>query len=95
MGESLGERKQQEKIPVLLGLRRKYAVLAGHPRPLWRNRVDLSLQDTVQIPHAWIEHIYHVGSSISCSSIVQSGLIAGGKIGKKDDKQYSSQQGTL
>ena len=35
MAESLGERKQQENIPVPLGLRRKYSAFAGHPRPLW------------------------------------------------------------
>ena len=49
MAESLGERKQQEKIPVLLGLRRTYSVLAGHSGG---NRVDLSLQDNVKIPYA-------------------------------------------
>ena len=38
MFESLGDRKQQEKIPVLLGMRRKYVVLAGHPRPVWRKQ---------------------------------------------------------
>ena len=79
MVESLGDRKQQEKIPVLLGLRRKYAVL----------------QDKVKIPYAWIEYNYHVGHPIFCNSIVQSGLIAGGKLGKEDDKLYSSQQWIL
>ena len=48
------------------------------------NSVDLSLQDNEQIPHDWMEHIHHVGSSISCSSKIRSGLIAGGKIGKDD-----------
>ena len=27
------------------------------------NKVDLSLQDTVEIPYTWIEYIYHAGSS--------------------------------
>ena len=48
------------------------------------NSVDLSLQDNEQIPHDWMEHIHHVGSSISCSSKIRSGLIAGGEIGKDD-----------
>ena len=42
------------------------------------NRVDLSLQGHVQILHDWVEYIYQVGSWISCSSIIQSGPIAGG-----------------
>ena len=33
-------------------------------------RVDLSLQDNVQIPHERIDYIYFVGSSISCSSVL-------------------------
>ena len=48
-------------------------------RPLWRKKkFDLSLQDNVQIPYNWREYIHHGGSSRCRSSIVQSGLIAGG-----------------
>ena len=84
MTESLGERKQQEKIPLLRGFRRCNILYSpaihGHTGS---NRVDLSLQDNVEIPYAWIEYINHVGSSLSCNSIVQSGLIAGGQTWKE------------
>ena len=44
-----------------------------------RDGVDLPLQDNVEIPYAWMEHIDPVGSSVSCNSVIQCGLIAGGK----------------
>ena len=34
------------------------------------NGVDLSLQDNVQIPYAWIDYIDHVFSLLSCNSII-------------------------
>ena len=40
------------------------------------NKLDLSLQDNVEIPYNWIDYIYHVGSSHDCNSLIQSGLIA-------------------
>ena len=46
-------------------------------------RVDLTLQDNVLLPSDFAEHIYHVGSSHDTHSIIQSGLIPGGKGVKK------------
>ncbi len=48
-----------------------------------RNRVDLSLQDNVEIPYNWIENINHAGSSHYCHSVLPSDLIAGGKDSKE------------
>ena len=42
--------------------------------------IDPTLQDNVLLPDHFAEHIYHVGSS---HSIIQSGLIPGGKTVKK------------
>ena len=47
--------------------------------PSGGNKVDLSLQDNVEIPYNWIDEIYHVGSSHDCNSIIKPGLNAGGK----------------
>ena len=41
--------------------------------------LEKSLQDSVEILYNWIEHICHVASSHDCNSLIQSGLIAGGK----------------
>ena len=54
--------------------------LQGHSG---RNPIDPSLQDNVLIPDGFFEHIYHVGSSHDLHSILQSGLIPGGKNVKK------------
>ena len=48
--------------------------------------IDISssyLQDNVLLPGDFVEHIYHVGSSHDMLSIIQSGLILGGKDVKK------------
>ena len=44
-----------------------------------RNLIDLPLQDNVLIPHDFFEYIYHVGFAINLHSIINSGLIPGGK----------------
>ena len=43
------------------------------------NNVELSLLVDVQISCTWKKYIYHVGSSLDLHSIIQPGLIAGGK----------------
>ena len=43
-----------------------------------------TLQDNVLLPSDFAEHIYHVGSSHVLHSIIQSGLIPGGKSVKKE-----------
>ena len=45
--------------------------------------MDPSLQDNVLLPSDFAGHIYHVGSSHDLRSIIQSGLIPGGKDVKK------------
>ena len=42
-------------------------------------QINLTLQDKVLLPSAFDEHIYHVGGSHDTHSIIQSGLISGGK----------------
>ena len=44
----------------------------------------LTLQDNVLLPDDFAEHIYHVGNSHDLHSIIQSGLIPGGKSIKKE-----------
>ena len=41
--------------------------------------IDFTLQDNVLLPSDFAEHIFHVGSSHDLHSIIQSGLIPGGK----------------
>ena len=41
--------------------------------------INPTLQDNVLLPGGFAEHIYHVGSSHDLHSIIQSGLIPGGK----------------
>ena len=45
--------------------------------------INPTLQDNVLLPSDFAEHIYHVGSSHDTHSIIQSGLIPGGKDVKK------------
>ena len=47
------------------------------------NQIDPALQDNVLLPSDFAEYIYHVGSSHDMHSIIQSGLIPGGKDIKK------------
>ena len=53
----------------------------GSSRTFWRkggSKVEPTLQDTVEIPYGWVEHIYHISSAFHCNSIVQAGLIVRG-----------------
>ena len=52
-------------------------------------KVDPSPQFDVEISYTWIEYITLVLFMIVIS-FTNQGLIAGGKIRKKEDKQYSS-----
>ena len=45
--------------------------------------INPTLQDNVLLPDDFAEHIYHVGRSHGMHSIIQSGLIPGGKDVKK------------
>ena len=47
------------------------------------NEIDPALQDNVLLPSDFAEYIYHLGSSHDMHSIIQSGLIPGGKDVKK------------
>ena len=46
--------------------------------------INPTLQDNVLLPDDFAEHIYHVGNSHDMHSIIQSGLIPGGKSIKKE-----------
>ena len=46
--------------------------------------VDPALQDNVLLPDAFAEYIYHIGNADELRSIIQSGLIPGGRSLKKD-----------
>ena len=46
--------------------------------------VDPTLQDNVLLPNDFAEYIYHVGNAHDMHSIIQGGLIPGGKSLKKD-----------
>ena len=48
-----------------------------------RQKVDPTLQDNVMLPNNFVKYIYHVGCSHDLHSIIQSGLIAGGKDARK------------
>ena len=47
-------------------------------------RINPTLQDNVLLPDNFAEHIYHIGSSHDMHSIIQSGLIPGGKKTRKN-----------
>ena len=46
-------------------------------------KVDPTLHDNVILPNNFVKFIYHAGCSHDLHSIIQSGLIAGGKDGRK------------
>ena len=52
--------------------------------------IDPTLQDNVLLQSDCAEHIYHVGGSHDTHSIIQSGLIPGGKDVKKGSMQFCS-----
>ena len=78
-------RRSQEEISVLLGsmFSREYSVPSSNSRPFWRKQIDPTLQDNVLFPSDCAEYINHVGSSHDMHSIIQSGLIPGGRDIKK------------
>ena len=61
-----------------------FQALQGHSG---RNLIDPSLQDNVIIPNNFFEYIYHIGCAINLHSIINSGLIPGGR--KLSKRQYS------
>ena len=54
--------------------------LQGHSG---RNLFDPSLQDNVVIPSGFFQYIYHIGCGFNLHSIINSGLILGGKSSSK------------
>ena len=57
-----------------------FRTLQGHSG---RNLIDPSLEDNVVIPSNFFQHIYHVGSAFNLHSIINSGLIPGGRNSKR------------
>ena len=56
--------------------------------------VDPSLQDNVLLPDDFAVYIYHIGNAHDMHSIIQGGLIPGGKSHKRTDRQCFSQPRT-
>ena len=50
-----------------------------------RGLIDPTLQDNVVIPSNFFQYIHHVGCAINLHSIINSGLIPGGKFEQKTD----------
>ena len=48
------------------------------------NAVDLALQDSVLLPNDFVEYIHHIGNAHDMHSIIQGGLIRGGRSLKRD-----------
>ena len=48
------------------------------------NFVDPILQDNIRLPDDFAEYIYHIGNAFEMHSIIQSGLIPGGKSFRRD-----------
>ena len=55
-------------------------LLQGHSG---RNLIDPTLQDNVVIPRNFFQYIYHIGCAIILHSIINSGLILGGRSSSK------------
>ena len=88
---SSAERQRQEKISVLLNSDGHTHYMRAIQSHSGETKVDPLFLDIVKIPYMWSEYINHVGSSLCMHSIIHSGLIAGRKDTKKEDKQYSPQ----
>ena len=88
----LERRHQQVRFEYCVdhGGRIKYLrALQGHSGGV---RVDPTLQNHVQIPYGWTDHIYHVGSTKARRSIVDAGFLAGGTVTTREDAHASLQQ---
>ena len=60
--------------------------------------IALELMCHVAFPYGWKEFLFHLGCSYDVTSILKSGLIAGGresKEGRKTDYQLSTHSGTI
>ena len=57
-----------------------FRALQGHSG---RNLIDLSLQDNVVIQRRFFHHIYHIGCAFNLLSIINNGLIPGGRNSSK------------
>ena len=76
MARGGGEKKRFQYCSDSLGEILYLRALQGHSG---RNLIDPSLQDNVLIPNNFFEYIYHIGCAISLHSIINSGLIPGGR----------------
>ena len=48
-------------------------------------RIDPTLHNNVQISFGWTDHMYHVGSTWDYRSVVDAGLLSGGKGDNQED----------
>ena len=78
-------RRSQEEVSVLRGSSSADTIL--YLRAMQAHSggklINPTLQDNVLLPSDFAEHIYHVGGSHDTHSIIQSGLVPGGKDVKK------------
>ena len=58
-----------------------FRAIQGHSG---ENFVDPLLQDNILLPDDFAEYIYHIGSALEMHSLMQSGLILGGRSNRKD-----------
>ena len=79
-------RWSQEEIPAMRGpqLTWNFSIPLSNWRHSGGTHIDPTLQDNALLPDDFVEHIYHVGSCHDLHSIIQSGLISGGKSVKKE-----------
>ena len=73
-------------IPVLRGpqLTWKFSIPSSNSKPFWRNTHWSYIAGQRVVTDDFADHIYHVGNSHDLHSIIQSGLIPGGKSIKKE-----------
>ena len=87
LGEFSGtRRRKEEKVSILLDLYSSYEffyfrTIQGHSGDIF---VGPLLQDNVLLWDDFAEYIYHIGNAYEMHSIVESGLISGGKSNRKD-----------
>ena len=87
LGKLSGKRRRtKEKVSILLESffideSLYISAIQGHSG---RNLVDPSLQDNILLPDDFTEYIFHIRNAFEMHSILQSGLIPGGRSNRKD-----------
>ena len=79
-------RRTEEKVSVLLEPKffKTYLVFQSDPGKSRGTPVDPALRDNVLLPNDFADYIYHIGNAHDMHSIIQGGLILGGRSLKRD-----------